>query len=155
MVIVVLPTTVLLHGILCHSHSDINRCLIALSELWKLICFLSINDLNTGVVFCYFHLPIIDTTLVINKLRHLSYYLHECNYYVFQSLFHIWLVGHIGVCPTKLSQNLLPYIFYCMFILFLFYVCFIMLVLYVFVLWLSPVQYNVHQNCKALRAFLG
>ena len=30
---VLLPTTVPLHGILCHSHSDINRNLIASSEL--------------------------------------------------------------------------------------------------------------------------
>ena len=58
-----------LHGILCHLHSDINRNLIASSELWKLICFLSINELNTTVVFCYFHLPTINITLVINKLR--------------------------------------------------------------------------------------
>ena len=35
---------------------------------------LSINELNTSVVFCYFHLPTINTTLVVNKLRHLSYY---------------------------------------------------------------------------------
>ena len=63
-------------GILCHSHSDINRNLIASSELWKLMCFLSINELNTNVVFCYFHLPTINTTLVINNLTHLSYYWH-------------------------------------------------------------------------------
>ena len=77
MVSILLPTTVPLHGILCHSHSDINMNLIASSELWKLICFLSIKELNTGVVFCYFHLPTINTTLVINKLRHLSYYWHN------------------------------------------------------------------------------
>ena len=57
-------------------HSDINKNLIASSELWKLICFLSINKLNTSIVFCYFHLPTINTTLVINKWRHLSYYWH-------------------------------------------------------------------------------
>ena len=38
-----------------HLHSDINRNLTAPSELWKLICFLSINELNTSLVFCYFH----------------------------------------------------------------------------------------------------
>ena len=36
---------------------------------------------------------------------------------VFQSLSRVWLVGHIGVYPTKLSRNVLPYIFYHMFIL--------------------------------------
>ena len=36
--------------------------------------FLSINELNTSVVFFYFHLPTIDTTLVITNLTHLSYY---------------------------------------------------------------------------------
>ena len=71
-----LPTMVPLHGIFCHSHSDINRNLIASSELWKLICFLSINELNTNVVFFYFHLPSINTTLVINNLSHLSYCWH-------------------------------------------------------------------------------
>ena len=76
MVSVLLPTTVPLHGILCHSHSDINRNLIVSSELWKLICFLSINELNTNVVFFYFHLPTINTTLVINNLTYLSYYWH-------------------------------------------------------------------------------
>ena len=40
----------------------------------KHICFLSINELNTNVVFFYFHLPTINTTLVINKLGHLSIY---------------------------------------------------------------------------------
>ena len=64
------------HGILCHLHSDINRNLIASSELWKLICFLSINELNNSIVLCYFHSPTINTTLVINKLRHISYYWH-------------------------------------------------------------------------------
>ena len=80
----------------------------------------------------------------------------KCNYSVFQSLFCKWFVGHIGVCPAELSRDLLPYIFYHMFILFfMFYVYFSMLVPYVFVLWLSPVQYHVHQYCKVLRAFLG
>ena len=112
MVTFLLPTTVPLCGILCHSHSYINRNLIASSELWKqLICFLSINELKTSVVFCYFHLPTISTTLFINNLRHLSNYWRYCNYYVFQSLFRIWFVGHIGVCPAELSRNLLPYIF--------------------------------------------
>ena len=73
MVSVLLPTIVPLHGILCHLHSDIKRKLVASSELWNLICFLSINELNTGVVFFYFHLPIINISLVINKLRNLSY----------------------------------------------------------------------------------
>ena len=76
MVSVLFPTTVPLHGILCHSDSDINRNLIASSKLWKLICFLSINELNTNVVFFYFHLPIINTILVINNLTHLSYYIN-------------------------------------------------------------------------------
>ena len=40
---------------------------------------------------------------------------------LFQSLFRKWFVGHIGVCLAELSRNLLPYIFYHMFILF-FYV---------------------------------
>ena len=70
MVSVLLPTTVPLHGILCHSHSDINKNSIASSELCKLICFLSINELNTNVVFFYSHLPTINTTLVINNLTH-------------------------------------------------------------------------------------
>ena len=70
MISVLLPTTVPLHGILCHSHSDISRNLIASSELWKLFCFLSINELHTNVVFFYFQLPTINTTLVINKARH-------------------------------------------------------------------------------------
>ena len=72
MVSVLLPITVPLHGILYHSHSDINRNVIASSKLWKLICFLSINEFNTSMVFCYFHLSAIKTTLVVNKLRHLS-----------------------------------------------------------------------------------
>ena len=76
MVSILLPTMVPLHWIFCHSHSDINRNLIASSKLWKLICFLSINKFNISVVFCYFHLSTINTTLVINKLRHLSYYWH-------------------------------------------------------------------------------
>ena len=42
----------------------------------KIHLFLSVNELNTGVVFCYFYLPTINTTLVINKLIHLSYYWH-------------------------------------------------------------------------------
>ena len=74
MVSVLLPTTVPLHGILCHSHSDINKNLIASSELRKLTCFLSINELNTNVVFFYFYLPTINSTLVITNLTHLSYY---------------------------------------------------------------------------------
>ena len=82
MVSVLLPTTIPLHGMLCHSHSDISSNLSASSKLWKLICFPSINELNTSVVFCYFHLPTINTTLVINKLRHLSYCWHLWNYYV-------------------------------------------------------------------------
>ena len=36
----------------------------------------SVNELDTSVIFCYFHLPTINTTMVINKLRHLSYYCH-------------------------------------------------------------------------------
>ena len=87
MVSVLLPTTVQLHGILCHSHSDINRNLIASSELWKLICFLSINELNTNVVFFYFHLPTINTTLIINNLTNWSYYWHWCNYSFFSLCF--------------------------------------------------------------------
>jgi len=69
MVSVLLPTMVSLHGILCNSHSDINMNMIASSELWKLICFLSINELNTTVIFCYFHTPAINTTLVIKKFK--------------------------------------------------------------------------------------
>ena len=72
----ILTTVLELPGILCHSHSDINRNLIASSELWKLICFLSINELNTSVVFFYFHLPTNNTTLVITNSTHLSYYWH-------------------------------------------------------------------------------
>ena len=37
-------------------------------------CFLSINELNTNVVFFYFQLPTINTTVVITNLTHLSYY---------------------------------------------------------------------------------
>ena len=37
----------------------------------KLSCFLSINKLNTNVVFFYFHLPTINATLVINNLTKL------------------------------------------------------------------------------------
>ena len=62
MVSILLPTMLPLHAILCHLHSDINRNLIASSELWKLICFLSINELNSHVVLFYFHLPTINTT---------------------------------------------------------------------------------------------
>jgi len=53
-----------------------NRNLVTSSKLWKLICFLSVNKLNTSIVFCYFHLQTINTTLVINILRHLYYYWH-------------------------------------------------------------------------------
>ena len=76
MVSILLPTMVPLHGILCLSHSNINRNLIALRELWKFTCFLTINELNTNLVFFYFHLPTINTTLVINNLSHLSYCWH-------------------------------------------------------------------------------
>ena len=34
-----------------------------LNKLLKLICVLSINELNTSLVFCYFHLQTINTTL--------------------------------------------------------------------------------------------
>ena len=64
------PYTMLLHYVILHYLAlTLNTCLTLL------ICFLSINELNTSVVFCYFHLPTINTTLVINKLRNLSYYL--------------------------------------------------------------------------------
>jgi len=47
------------------------------------------------------------------------------NYSVFQSLFRIWFVGHIGVCPAELSRSFL-------FILcFIFQVFFIMLCIFV------------------------
>ena len=124
MVSILLPTTVPLHGILWHSHSDINRNLIASSELWKLIRFLSINELNTNVVFFCFHLPTINTTLAINNLTHLSYYWHQCNYSVFQSLFCIWFVGHIGVCWTEskfVTLYILPYIYFVFYVLGIFY----------------------------------
>ena len=43
-----------LHGILCHSHSDFNRNLIASSGLWKLICFLWINvTIMFSLLLCY------------------------------------------------------------------------------------------------------
>ena len=153
MVSILLPTMVPLHGILCHSHSDINRNLIASSEHWKFICFLSINELNTHVVFFYFHLPTINTTLVITNLTYLSYYWHYCNYSVLNLCFAYSSLNTL-VCPAELSRSLLLYIFYHMFIL-CFLLFFIMLVLFVFVLWMSPVQYNVHHNYKACRAFLG
>ena len=96
-------------------------------------------------------MPAINTTLVINNLTHLSYY---CNYSLFQSSFHIWFVGHIGVCTAEMSRNLLPYIFYHMFILFfVFYVYIIMLVLSVLVLWLLPVQYHTSILVKRLELF--
>ena len=119
MVSVLLPTSVPLHGILCHSHSDINRNLIASSELWKLICFLSINELNTSVVFFYFHSPTINTTLVINNFTH--YLTVEINLITlfFSLCFAYGLLDTLLCALAELSRNLLPYIFYHMFILFL------------------------------------
>ena len=78
MVSVLLPTTVPLHEIPCHSHSDINRNLIASSQLWKLTCLLSIN-------------VIIMFSMLLRTVI-----------YVFRSLF-VWFMRHVGVCPTELS----------------------------------------------------
>ena len=79
-----------LYGILCHLHSYINRNLIAWSELLKLICFISINEFNTTVVFCYFYFHTINTTLVINKLRHLTVDINVIIMLFSQSLFHLF-----------------------------------------------------------------
>ena len=123
-----LPTLVPMPEICYHFHSNINRNLTASSKLWKLIYFLSINELNTSVVFCYFHLPTVNTTLVINKLRH--YLTIDINLItiILSLCFCILLVWHIGGCPTELSRNVLP--FYCIFILFFMFQVYVIMYLY-------------------------
>ena len=148
MVSVLLPSTVPLHGILCHSHSDINRNLIASSELWKLICFPSINELNTSVVFCYFHLPTINTILVINKLKHLSYYWQKR----LRWFEHIVRRDEEVEIKKVFELKVLSYVFYSIFILCLVYY---VSPLCIYIVIVTCSIYNGHQNCKALRAFLG
>ena len=86
MVSVLLPTMVPLHGILCHSCSDINRNLIASSGLWKLICFLWINvTIMFSMLLCYYVLL-----------------------FMFFSLCFVRFMGHVGLCSTKCSWDVLP-----------------------------------------------
>ena len=86
MVSVLLPTTVPLHGILCHSRSDINRNLIASSGLWKLICFLWINvTIMFSMLLCYYVLL-----------------------FMFFGLCFVRFMGHVGACSTKCSWDVLP-----------------------------------------------
>ena len=66
-----------------HGPSTWNSLPLALKYQQESDCFkralkthLSINELNTNVVFFYFHLPTINTTPVINNLSHLSYCWH-------------------------------------------------------------------------------
>ena len=86
MVSVILPTMVPLHGILCHSCSDINRNLIASSGLWKLICFLWINVTTVfSMLVCYYVLL-----------------------FVFFGLCFVRFVGHVGACSIKCIWDVLP-----------------------------------------------
>ena len=143
MVTVLLLTTVPLHGILCHSRSDINRNMIASSALWKFIRFLSINELNTSVVFCYFHLPTINTTLAINKLRHLSWY--QINYYVFGLCFKYGLLDTL-VCAI-LNWVEMCYLIYFIVCLFCFYI--VCLVYYVSPLCICIVMVTCTISCPS------
>ena len=86
MVSVLLPTMVPLHEILCQSYSDINRNLIASSELWKLISFLWINvTVMFSMLLCYYVLL-----------------------YMFFRLCFVRFMGHVGLCSTKCSWDVLP-----------------------------------------------